>query len=47
MKKTLLAGLMATTLISGNATADAARYFTQGDNPGSSIPYGDNLKVGN
>ena len=22
------------------------RYFMQGDNPGSSIPYGDNLKVG-
>ena len=47
MKKVLLTGLMTTTLIFGNSTADAARYFTQGDAVGSPIPYGDNLKVGN
>lgn len=29
------------------ATADAARYFMQGDAAGSSTPYGDNVEVGN
>ncbi len=47
MKKIFLAGAMAMALIFGNTTADAARYFTQGDKPGSSTPYGENLKVGN
>ncbi len=45
MKKTFLAGAVAVALVFGNSTADAARYFTQGDNPGSSTPYGDNLKA--
>ena len=34
------------SLLIGNS-ADAARYFMQGDKPGSSTPYGDNLAVGN
>ena len=46
MKKFLLTGALALALLLSNSTADAARYFTQGDNPGSSTPYGDNLKVG-
>ena len=45
MKKIFLTGTLAMSLLIGNS-ADAARYFTQGDNPGSSTPYGDNLKVG-
>lgn len=46
MKKFFVTGLAATFLFYGNITADAARYFTQGDKVGSSTPYGDNLKVG-
>ena len=47
MKKIFLAGAMVLTLLLANSTADALpRYFTQGDAPGSSTPYGDNLKVG-
>ena len=46
MKKFFLTGALALALLLSNSTADAARYFTQGDNPGSSTPYGDNLKVG-
>ena len=46
MKKIFLAGILSTTLIFGNSTTDAARYFTQGDKIGSKIPYGDNMRVG-
>ena len=46
MKKIFPAVAIALTLAFGSSTADAARYFMQGDNPGSSTPYGDNLKVG-
>lgn len=45
MKKIFLTGAIAISLLIGNS-ADAARYFTQGDKAGSSTPYGDNLKVG-
>ena len=46
MKKFFLTGAIAATLIFNNSTTDAARYFMQGDKPGSSTPYGDNLKIG-
>ncbi len=46
MKKFFIVGLTALTLFFGSVTADAARYFMQGDAKGSSIPYGNNLKVG-
>ena len=46
MKKKIFVGLLSLSLIGGSATADAARYFMQGDAQGSSTPYGDNLKVG-
>ena len=46
MKKKIFIGLLSLSLIGGSATADAARYFMQGDAQGSSTPYGDNLKVG-
>ena len=46
MKKKFLAGLTALSLFCGNITVDAARYFMQGDNQGSSVEYGNNLKVG-
>ena len=39
--------LICASLLIGSSTADAARYFMQGDAKGSSTPYGDNLKVGN
>ena len=45
MKKFFLAGMLATLLL-GNSTTDAARYFTQGDAQGSKTPYGDNVKIG-
>lgn len=45
MKKFFVGALTAALLLTNSA--DAARYFTQGDNPGSSTPYGDNLSVGN
>ena len=38
--------IICATILFGSSTADAARYFMQGDNKGSSTPYGDNLKVG-
>ena len=44
MKK-FLAAIFAAVLLIGNS-ADAAIYFTQGNKPGSSTPYGDNLKIG-
>ena len=46
MKKKIFIGLLSLSLIGGSATADAARYFMQGDAQGSSTPYGDNLKIG-
>ena len=46
MRKKFFIGLLSLSLIGGSATADAARYFMQGDAQGSSTPYGDNLKVG-
>ncbi|MBQ9441388.1 MAG: alpha/beta hydrolase [Selenomonadaceae bacterium] len=46
MKKKFFIGLLSFSLIGESLTADAARYFMQGNNPGSSTPYGDNLKVG-
>ena len=46
MKKTFLAGTMALALLISSSTADAAYYFTQGDKPGSSTPYGDNVRLG-
>ena len=45
MKKIFLTGAIAISLLIGNS-ADAARYFIQGDKAGSSTPYGDNVKVG-
>ena len=38
--------LICAAVIIGSSTADASRYFMQGDAKGSSTPYGDNLKVG-
>ena len=38
--------LICASLLIGSSTADASRYFMQGDAKGSSTPYGDNLKVG-
>ena len=46
MSKKIFIGLLAMSLLGGSLTADAARYFMQGHNVGSSTPYGDNLKVG-
>ena len=45
MKKFFLAGAIVTSLLLGNSV-DAARYFTQGDKPGSSTPYGENVRLG-
>ena len=45
MKK-IFVPIICTALFFGSSTADAARYFMQGDAPGSTTPYGDNLKVG-
>ncbi|MBR3747473.1 MAG: hypothetical protein IKN27_11005 [Selenomonadaceae bacterium] len=45
MKKFFVGALTAALLFT--SSADAARYFTQGDAAGSSTPYGDNLSVGN
>ena len=47
MKKKILIGLISLGLIGGSCTADAARYFMQGDAKGVKTPYGDNLKAGN
>lgn len=44
MKKFFFGALTAALLLTNSA--DAARYFTQGDAAGSSTPYGDNLSVG-
>lgn len=46
MKKKIFIGLLSFGLCCGSFTADAARYFTQGNNSGSSTPYGENFKVG-
>lgn len=46
MKKFFVTSLAVATLFCGSVTADAARYFTQGDAKGSSTPYGENLSVG-
>ena len=46
MKKIFLAGAMTAALLFTSSTADAARYFTQGDAQGSKIPYGENFAVG-
>lgn len=46
MKKIFLAGLLTIILIGGSLTSEATRYFMQGESKGSSIPYGNNLKVG-
>ncbi len=46
MKRFFVVGLLTASLFCGGFSCEAARYFTQGDNPGSSTPYGDNLKVG-
>lgn len=46
MNKKILAGLISLSLISGTCTADAARYFMQGDAKGVKTPYGDNVKIG-
>lgn len=46
MKRKIFIGLLSFGLCCGSFSADAARYFTQGNNLGSSVPYGDNLKVG-
>lgn len=47
MKKKILAGLLSLSLIGGTCTADAARYFMQGDSKGVKTPYGDNQKAAN
>lgn len=46
MKKKIFIGLLSLSLLSGSVTANAARYFMQGDAQGSSTPYGENLKIG-
>ena len=46
MNKKIFVGLLSASLVFSGVTADAARYFMQGENVGSKIPYGDNLKVG-
>ena len=46
LKKKFLIGALSFGLIFGSSTADAAKYFMQGDAKGSSTPYGDNVKVG-
>jgi len=46
LKNFLAVGIAATTFFCGNFSADAARYFMQGDAEGSSTPYGNNLSVG-
>ena len=46
MRKKFFIGLLSLSLFCGSATVDAARYFTQGNNSGSSTPYGDNVKIG-
>ena len=45
MKKIFLTGVLTAALLMSNS-ADAARYFMQGDKPGSSTPYGENVRVG-
>ena len=45
MRRKFLAATMAIALLT-TATADAARYFNQGDAIGSATPYGDNITVG-
>lgn len=47
MNKKIFIGLLGVSLFANSFTADAARYFMQGDSKGSKTPYGDNLKVGN
>lgn len=47
MKKKILIGLLGLSLFGGSCTADAARYFMQGDAKGVKTPYGDNVKFGN
>ena len=44
MEKFLVA--VAASLLLTGATADAAKYFTQGDAVGSSTPYGENFSIG-
>mgnify|MGYP002621679696 FL=1 len=46
MNKKILAGILSLSLIGGAVTADAARYFMQGDAKGVKTPYGDNVKIG-
>ena len=46
MKKFFSAAVLSVALLMNSSTADATRYFTQGDNPSSATPYGDNLKIG-
>ena len=46
MQKKFFIPLICASLIFGSSTADAARYFMQGDAKGSSTPYGDNIKIG-
>ena len=47
MKKIFLTATVTLTLLFASSTADALpRYFMQGDAPGSSTPYGDNVRVG-
>lgn len=46
MFKKFLIGALSLGLFLGSSTADAARYFMQGDAKGSSTPYGDNVKIG-
>ena len=46
MKKKILVGLLGLSLLGGSLTAEAARYFMQGDAQGVKTPYGDNVKIG-
>ena len=46
MRKNFLVVATAIFLLLSNSTSQAARYFTQGTNTGSSTPYGDNVKFG-
>ena len=45
-RKIFLAGLIGLSIIGQSFTADAMRYFMQGDKPGSTTPYGNNTAIG-
>ena len=47
MKKKLIAmGILSLSLLFGNSSADATKYFMQGNKVGSETPYGNNVAIG-